>query len=172
MPLFHATTSIEKLDQPKTAHVRTLTEIQARIDKEFDQHRPDATLSRSGALFAGDDPPFCAAYLVTERRTATDAIHIYRVEMSAPIKHPMCLADYTKHFLEDKATLTKIIREYWIPTASWKCWEYLASSMTPVAMEPTPDANAIAGARFRYGADLDLARRLWPIQNNRIMRQL
>lgn len=173
MPLFHATTLILELNQPKTAHVRNLTEIQARIEREFDQLRPAARISRSEARFAGDDPAFCAAYLVSEPLPAETPIYIYCVQMvGSPSQHPMCLVSYARHFVEDREVLIKIISEYWAPTQSWKCWEYPSSSITPVAIEPTPDTNAIAGAKFRYGKDLDLAQRLWPIQKSCTVRQL
>ena len=74
----------------------------------------------------------------------------------------MCLISHARLFIEDKATLTKIIQEYWNPTHAWMCWEYLASSITPIAIEPTPDTNAIAGAKFRYGKDIDFAQKHWP----------
>ncbi|MGD0537633.1 MAG: hypothetical protein ABSC03_08305 [Verrucomicrobiota bacterium] len=163
MPLFHATTSILELNQPKTAPIRTLTRIQARIDREFDQLKPAAAISRSGALFAGDDPVFCAAYLVSERGTAETPINVYRVQMVNPsLHHPMYLVSYARHFLEKLEVLTNIISEYWMPTQSWKCWEYLAASMTPVAMEPTPDGQTKHGVVAQYSHDATLALKLWP----------
>jgi hypothetical protein len=164
MHLFHATIADLKLHQPRLAHVRTVCKRQARIDCEFDQLRPPAiSVFRSTALFAGDDPQFCATYLASESKTSGKPIHIYRVEMPSPSKHPMYLTTYAISFLEDKATLAKIIQEYWTPSQIWECWEYIAESMIPVAIEPTPDGQTKLGIIARYSNDASLAMKLWPI---------
>jgi hypothetical protein len=162
-PLFHATAAVLKLHQPMLARIRTVCKDQARIDWEFDRLRPPAiSVSRSTALFAGDDPQFCATYLASETKTAGNPVNIYRVEMVAPSKHPMYLVSYARFVLDDKETLTKIIREYWAPTHPWKCWEYPTESMTPVAIEPTPDGKTKCGVTARYSGDASLAMKLWP----------
>ena len=167
-PLYHATHANLDLQQELQSRLRPRTEQKTRLDCEFDQLRPTTIhLSRSVAWFSGDDPLFCANYLLMEARVSGKPIHIYRVDMSQPSKHPMYLIHHAVHFLEDKANLSQIIKEYWNPTYPWKCWEYLSASMTPLAVEATPDSNTLLGVKKKYSDDSSVAMKLWRIQNHR-----
>jgi hypothetical protein len=165
--LYHATTAVLDLHQELQSRLRPRTEQKTRLDCEFDQLRPTTIhFSRSIALFAGDNPLFCANYLFSEVKDSGKPIHIYRVNMPQPSKHPMYLIHHAVHFLEDEPKLTQIIKEYWNPTYPWKCWEYLSNSMTPLAIEETPDSNTLLGVKKKYSDDSSFARKLWPIQNH------
>jgi hypothetical protein len=167
-PLYHADHADLDFQQEMQSCLRPRTEQQTRLDFEFDQLRPTTIhFSRSVAWFAGDDPLFCANYLFMKEKDSGKPNHIYRVNMTQPSKHPMYLIGHAVHFLEDKAKLTQIIKEYWNPTYPWKCWEYLSASMTPLAIEATPDFNTLFGVKKKYSDDSSLAMKLWPIQNHR-----
>lgn len=113
---FHATIADLKLLRPRLTHTRNVCGQQTEIDLEFDRLRPPAiSIARSTALFAGDDPEFCAAYLVAENKNVGTPIRIYRVLMTNSSRHPMCLVSYARHFLDDRELLAKIISEYWKP---------------------------------------------------------
>ena len=162
-PLYHATMAVLDLQQEMQSHIRSLTELQARVESAFNQLRPNTIpFSRSAALFAGDNPFFCANYLVLEARNSDKPIYIYRVDMTQPSKHPMYLINHAKHFLEDNVKLTQIIQEYWKPTYCWECWEYLSRAMTPIAIEPTPDPTTLLGIKKKYSDDSSRAMKLWP----------
>ena len=164
--LYHANHANLDLQQELQSRLRPRTEQQSRLDFEFDQLRPTTIhFSRSVAWFAGDDPLFCANYLFVEGKDSGKPNHIYRVNMPQPSKHPMYLIRHAQHFLEEKMNLAQIIKEYWNPTYSWKCWEYLSVSMTPLAIEATPDPNILFGVKKKYSDDSSHAMKLWPIQN-------
>lgn len=162
MHLFHATISKLELNQRKNACRRALDANKAAVDKEFDALKPSSFVPRAKALFGSDNPQFCLYYLRQECPKMRDCIHVYKIEMHAPAKHPIALVGYAQHFFNHKETLAEIIKEYWEPSQIWSCWEYISMSMTPVAVEPTPDGITLLGVKSQYSIDMAQAKRLWP----------
>jgi hypothetical protein len=157
--LYHAARKELPLNQAIAAQERNTKPI----DREFDNRRPGGLVARSIALFSSDDPAFAFTYLLAELAGGGGAqASMYEVEMPEATKHPMILVNHAQKFIQDPATLAKIIAEYWNPTREWKCWEYLGSSMTPIADELPPVFLDQMGAKYRYGEDFNLAHQLWP----------
>jgi len=135
------------------------------VDRQESEDRlakvaPSGMQSRLSARYASDSANFAALYWSSEARPG-DERHLYRVRAATASRHPMALVDVAARE-RDEATFAAIAGEYWQPTRTWRCWEYLCSEIEILEKLPWPDAGLLAGASFAFGEDRAEAKRLRP----------
>jgi hypothetical protein len=62
----------------------------------------------------------------------------------------------------DPATLAVVAKEYWTPTRTWRCWEYLAQELEVIEEIVWPNALEMSGSFFFFVEDRAEAVRLRP----------
>jgi hypothetical protein len=129
-------------------------------------------VSRLAAHFAFDSPELCLAYWTGEAKRARSCgdtaspyllpPHYYEVEMAAPVKAPITVAEWAFRLIEHGADPTSAIEEYWSPREAWKVWEYLDREMM-IAEELSPPGDPISLALHLHVEDRTIVKAKWPL---------
>lgn len=88
--------------------------------------------------------------------------HYYEIEMAAPVKAPMAVAEWGFQLIDHHVDPTPAITEYWAPRPALKVWEYLDREMTIVG-EIGPPADPRGLALSLHGEDRKTMKAEWPL---------
>jgi hypothetical protein len=161
MLLYHASGHIYKSGDGIIGSTRTnLSAAQLRAEQQLAGFAPPHSQSRLSARFASDSAALSARYWESEAKGCAEK-HLYRVCAEQTSWHPMALVDVAANST-DAATLAVVAKEYWTPTRTWRCLEYLAQELEVIEEIDWPNTLEMSGALFSFGEDRAEALRLRP----------
>jgi hypothetical protein len=123
----------------------------------LNRFRPLFAPKRESSLYGFDDIAFCGLFAKTE--------HIpnpfyYRIQVRWYWKGSIALIHRVHRSQNNSINARELVREYWKPTQTWQCYEYLSRSGLVLQHCSNPTEEDLLRARASYYQDSDVARGL------------
>ena len=141
--------------------MRTVSEEKRLVEDALESYRPRGSHRRLQVWYACGSPAEALHYLEAENYARAHEIKLYRIEMVAPSRHPMCLVDAVKKSLASREIIKSLVDEYWTPKLDWNYWEYISPQMRIIEQVVRPDDVELSAVLYKYSLDGDEVKKRW-----------
>ena len=164
--LYHASTkklgvgsyfSVDNYEGETTFFYKSLDASKKNVEEELELSRPKEIVSRKKCIFCFDDPIYCKRF--AQSQYPKNDIYVYKVAVFGGYgDFPMYIIGKLEALLKSEEDISRQLKEYWNPTKSWKCREYIGREMIILG---EISHNTGGDALTSIIDDRDLYNRLW-----------